>query len=190
MDWPGNGMQPAAAPESMAERIRRQRELVVACPSGNTYRLVRPTAEDLAVVGLSTLPHMNAIIRKAALEKAGQKVPVALEKEVAKAIADLEKSPTAAAEMVAAQDRLFARIFLEPRFFAGEYGDAPPDRITRGHLGEDLGYIQAAMGMTPAGENGGEAALAVERFREEPGGATADDGGAPVPGEAVAAPAG
>lgn len=188
--WPGDKMQPAAAPESTAERIRRQRELVVTCPSGNVYRMVRPTGEDLAVVGLSTLPYMNSIIRKAALERAGQKVPKALEAEVAKAIADLEKSPTAAAEMVAAQDRLFARIFLEPRFFAGEYAAAPPDRITRGHLGEDLAHIQVAMGMTPSGENGGEAALAVERFREEPGGEAADDGGPAVSGEAVDAAAG
>lgn len=190
MEWPGNKLQPAPPAETLAERIRREREIVVTCRSGNVFRLVRPTPQDLLVCGLSTIPYISSIARKAALEQAGQPVPKKVEEEVAKALAELESNPARAEELLAAQDRLFARIFLEPRFFAGHYADTPPNSISRGHLGPDLDDVQAALGMTPDGQNGGEAALAVERFREEPGGAPPDAGGEVLPGEALATPEG
>ncbi len=190
MEWPGNSMQPPPAPMSAAARLRADREIVLTCASGVTYRLMRPSLEDMAISGLSTLPLIDLAAQVGFYQRAGKPVPRELQEKLAAAEKEANADPAALRALVEGHDRLLERILIEPRYFAGHPADCPPDRITRGHLGPDKDEILDAISRTPGGERGGEAAAAVERFREDAGGAGAGEGGEVLPGEGVRDPEG
>lgn len=164
---------------SVAE-IRAASEITVTCQSGRVYRLVRPCPEDFVIAGASTLPFLAQVEFQKGMEHA----------EIAAEVARKVVTPEDVAALLDMQDRVLARVMIEPRYFAGHVADCPEDRVCRGHIGNDFNEINAALGRTADGGSGGEAALAAQRFRADGGGDAPVEGGEVLQGEAVGSPQG
>lgn len=143
---------------SRAEAFRNRNNRTIKLSDGCEVIYRTPSAFDLIECGFSAVL-ADVTLEEEAYHKKMEEITDELNKDLSKVIPIAEK--------------LFARVFVDPVFHAGE-GEAPENAITASMLGGDLVQVLNEVMNSVAGAGLQEAATAAARFREDADGVSGE----------------